>query len=250
MTERPQLEVIERLQHVFAAGKTRALGWRLAQLAGLRRMLVEREEELGAAVKETLGRSAFGTWLTETGFVLSEIEFVSRRLPRWLQPRKVRTVPASRPGRSYVMREPYGVALVISPWNFPLQLALSPLIGAVSAGNCVLIKPSEAAPAVSALLARLLPEYLDADAVAVIEGDATATQALLRGPVDCVHFTGSRTVGRKVMAAAAEKPVPVILELGGKCPCIIHDSADLKLAARRIAWGKFLNAGIGSGIFG
>jgi aldehyde dehydrogenase (NAD+) len=160
-----------------------------------------------------------------------------------MRPDKVSTPLSNQPGHSQVVHEPLGVVLIIAPWNYPVNLVLTPLIGAIAAGNCAAIKPSEVSARTSGLLARLIPAYLDPDAFAVFEGGADVSTALLEQRFDHIFFTGSEAIGKIVMTAAAKHLTPVTLELGGKSPCIIHDDCDLATAARRVAWGKFLNAG-------
>ncbi|MFF4657889.1 aldehyde dehydrogenase family protein [Streptomyces sp. NPDC001381] len=236
-------ETVARLRAAFAAGRTRPLSWRKAQLRSLRALLTERQTEFAAALHADLGKSATEARLTETGFVVHEIDHTLRHLDRWLRPRRVPVPLSLAPARARTVREPLGTVLIISPWNYPSMLALAPLVGALAAGNCAVIKPSELAPATSALLAELLPRALDPEAVAVVEGGVPETTALLEQHFDHIFYTGNGTVGRVVMAAAARRLTPVTLELGGKSPAVVEPGADLATAARRIAWGKFLNAG-------
>ncbi|MDH3236131.1 MAG: aldehyde dehydrogenase family protein [Alphaproteobacteria bacterium] len=234
---------VERLRATFAAGRTRPAGWRRDQLSALEAMLDAHERDFSDALKADLGKSATEAYLTEIEFLRGETRHARRHLGRWMRPRRVSTPLFAQPGRSRLVAEPLGVALIMAPWNYPLMLALSPLIGAIAAGNCAVVKPSEIAPNTSAAIAKHLPDFLDADAFAVIEGDATTATALLGERWDKVFYTGNATVGRIVMAAAAKHLTPVTLELGGKSPCIVLDDAKLDVAARRIVWGKFLNAG-------
>ena len=236
-------ELLAQLRATYASGRTRPLAWRREQLARLRLMLVEREADLLGALATDLGKPATEAWATDVGFVISEIDYVRRHLGSWVRPERVWTPMVARPGSARLVREPYGVALVIAPWNYPVQLLLSPMVGALAAGNCVVGKPSEIAPATSAVLARTIPKYLDTDAVAIVEGGVPETQALLAERFDYVFYTGNTRVGQVVMEAAAKHLTPVTLELGGKSPVIVDDDADLEVAARRVAWGKYLNAG-------
>ena len=235
--------LVARLRATFASGRTRPLDWRRSQLKALRALLTERESELLDALSTDLGKPRLEAWATDIGFVINEIDHASKHLRRWTKPARVRTPMATKPSKARVVREPLGLVLIIAPWNYPVQLALSPLVGAIAAGNVAVLKPSEVAPATSAVLARLLPEYLDPDAVAVVEGAVPETQALLAQRWDHIFYTGNGRVGRVVMEAATPHLTPVTLELGGKSPAIIDASANLEVAARRIAWGKFLNAG-------
>ena len=236
-------DTVARLRATFESGRTRPLRWRRDQLEALRAMLVEREADLLAALKTDLGKPPTEAWATDVGFVISEITHALRHLRAWCRPERVWAPMVTRPASARIVREPVGVALVIAPWNYPVQLLLSPLVGALAAGNCVVGKPSEVASATSAALAELLPEYLDTDALAVVEGGVAETQALLAQRFDYIFYTGNGRVGRVVMEAAARHLTPVTLELGGKSPVIVDDDADLAVAARRIAWGKYLNAG-------
>jgi len=235
--------LVARLRATFASGRTRPLDWRRAQLKALRALLTERESELLDALAVDLGKPRLEAWATDIGFVINEIDHVLKHLRRWTKPARVSSPLATKPSKARVVREPLGLVLIIAPWNYPVQLSLSPLVGAIAAGNVAVLKPSEVAPATSAALARLVPEYLDPDAVAVVEGAVPETQALLAQRWDHIFYTGNGRVGRVVMEAATPHLTPVTLELGGKSPAIIDASANLEVAARRIAWGKFLNAG-------
>ncbi len=237
---------VENLRATFDAGTTAPLAWRLAQLGALRAMLRERRGAFEAALASDLGKPALESHLTEIAFVGDEAARTGRRLERWLRPRTVRVTAAVAPARAHVVREPLGVVCVIAPWNYPLQLALAPVLGAVAAGNAVLLKPSELAPATSAALARWVPRYLDPRAVAVVEGDASVASEILEQRFDHVFYTGGERVGRIVARAAAEHLTPVTLELGGKCPAWVADDLSddaLAAAADRIAWARFVNTG-------
>ncbi len=236
-------ELVRRLRSTFESGLTRAASWRRSQLAQMRRLLVESESELLDALRADLGKSATEAYTTEAGFVLGEIAHAERHLASWMRPEKVSLPLKLRPGRASIVSEPLGVTLVIAPWNYPVHLLLAPMVAALAAGNCVVGKPSEVTPHVSAALARLVPRYLDSRAVAIVEGGVEETTALLDQRWDHVFYTGNGRVGRVVMAAAARHLTPVTLELGGKSPAIVDRSADVRVAARRIAWGKFVNAG-------
>lgn len=235
--------VLADLRRVFAAGRTRVLEWRLEQLRAIERFLDEREPEIAAALAEDLGRSPAEAWLGDVASSKGEAAYARKNVRKWMRRRRESLPLAQLPGRAWVQYDPLGVVLVIGPWNYPLYLSLAPLVAAVAAGNCAVIKPSELAPATSALLARLLPQYVDAEAVRVIEGDAATTQELLAAGFDHVLFTGGTEVGKKIMAAAAPTLTPVTLELGGKSPVIVTADADIDVAARRIAWVKLLNSG-------
>lgn len=234
--------IVAALRATFRSQRTRPLDWRRGQLRALRRMLVEREAEFVEALRQDLGKPALESFVTEIGIVRGEIDHALRHLRGWTHGKRVPVPLALQPASARVVPQPLGVVLVIAPWNYPLQLLLAPLCGALAAGNCVLLKPSELAPATSRAIARHVPEYLDNDAVAVIEGDAGIASALLEQRYDHVFFTGGARVARIVAAAAARHLTPVTLELGGKSPAIVSDG-DLPAIARRIVHGKFLNAG-------
>lgn len=240
----PDAAVVNKsLRATFDSGRTRPLAWREAQLAGLRRMMDEADGELVEALRQDLGRPAMEAYAADIGHTKAELRHIAKHVGRWMQPTKVRVPLTVAPAKAWVQPEPLGVALIIAPWNYPIQLLLEPMAAALAAGCCVLAKPSELAPACSAALARLLPRYLDNDAVVLVEGGVEETTALLDQRWDHIFFTGSTAVGRVVAAAAARHLTPTTLELGGKSPTYVHASADLDVAARRIAWGKFLNAG-------
>ena len=231
------------LRATFESGRTRSLAWRSEQLAGLRRMMDEADAELTEALRQDLGRPSMEAYAADIGHTKGELRHIAKHLERWMRPTRVRMPMTVAPAKGWVQPEPLGVALIIAPWNYPIQLLVEPLAAALAAGNCVLAKPSELAPACSAALARLLPRYVDPDAVIVAEGGVAETTALLAERWDHIFFTGSTTVGRVIAEAAAKHLTPTVLELGGKSPTYVHASADLDVAARRIAWGKFLNAG-------
>lgn len=216
---------------------------RRTQLGQLRRLLTEQQDRLAEALFADLGKSPVEAYATEIGFTISEIDHAVRHLESWMAPQKVRTPLSFRPGSSRIVRQPLGVLLIIAPWNYPLQLLLGPLVGALAAGNTAVLKPSELAPATSAVLAELVPMYLDERAVAVVAGGVPETTALLSERFDHIVYTGGGNVAKVVMRAAAEHLTPVTLELGGKSPAIVAADADIDVAARRIVWGRFTNAG-------
>lgn len=234
---------VARARRAFDSGVTKPRAWREAQLRALRTLLVDHEAEVAEALHADLGKSATEAWITETGFVVREIDHTLRHLKAWTAPRRVPVPLSLTPGRARVVREPLGVVLVIAPWNYPVQLCLAPLVGALAAGNAVVVKPSEVAPATSGVLARLVPQYLDRSAVQVLEGGVPETTALLAQRFDHIFYTGNGTVGRIVLEAAARHLTPVTLELGGKSPAYVSDDADLEVTAQRLVWGKFTNAG-------
>lgn len=234
---------VEELRSAFDAGITKPLAWRLTQLRALRRMLTERSAEFEDALLADLGKNPTESQIAELGFVVGEIDHALKHLRRWLRPKRVSVPGALLPARASTLLEPVGVVLVIAPWNYPVQLLLAPLVGALGAGNAVVLKPSELAPATSAAMARLIPQYLDRRAVAVVEGGVEETTDLLAQRFDHIFYTGNGRVGRIVAAAAVEHLTPVTLELGGKSPVYVDGTVDIAAAARRIAWGKFMNAG-------
>lgn len=242
-TDGPAAGVLETVRTAFNTGRTRSAAWREAQLRGIERMCEEREDEICAALTADLGRPAFEGWLADVGSTRAEAAYARKNLRKWMKPRRTSLPMAQRPARAWVQYDPLGVVLVIGPWNYPFFLCMSPLVAAVAAGNAAVVKPSELAPATSALLARLVPRYLDPQAVRVVEGAADVTQDLLAQGFDHALFTGGTEVGRKIMAAAAPTLTPVTLELGGKSPVVVLADADLDVAARRIAWTKLLNSG-------
>jgi aldehyde dehydrogenase (NAD+) len=235
--------LVSEVRACFDSGKTRSLEWRRAQLDGIARFLQERRDELFAALAEDLGRSAVESHIADVATTLSEVKLASKMLGAWTKPERVSTPLAIQPGKSTIVRQPLGVALIIGPWNYPLNLVAIPLVGAIAAGNCAIVKPSEISAATSSLLAEQLPEYVDPECVRVVEGGVEETTALLAQRFDHIFYTGNGTVGRIVMAAAAKHLTPVTLELGGKSPCLVDAQVDLEVAARRIIWGKFFNAG-------
>jgi len=236
-------QLIRRQRAYFQTGATRSLGCRRTQLHQLHNALVAHEPALLAALHADLRKSAYEAYTAEIGFVLSEIRYARRHLAAWMRPQRRRAPLLAWPARGLVRPEPYGVALIIGPWNYPLQLLLSPLVGALAAGNCAVLKPSEFAPHTAAAIAKLIGATFPEENVAVVLGERETAEALLRERFDSIFFTGSTGVGRAVMAAAARHLTPVTLELGGKCPCLVCADAPVDVAARRVAWGKFMNAG-------
>jgi aldehyde dehydrogenase (NAD+) len=236
-------DIVRRQRTFFLSGATRPLEFRRAQLQKLIVALESAEQSLGEALHADLRKSPLEAYISETGMALTDARQALRRLPAWMKPHRTRTPLIAWPADSAIYPEPYGVTLIVGPWNYPAQLLLLPLIGALAAGNCAVLKPSEFAPHTSAVITRLLRATFPPEYVAVVEGERDVSEALLRERFDFIFFTGSTRVGRAVMAAAARHLTPVALELGGKCPCLVCADAPLQLTARRIAWGKFLNTG-------
>ena len=235
--------IVQRARDAFDSGRTRPLSWRRAQLDGMRKLLEDNSEQLLAALAADLGKPAAEGWVTDIGFTIGEIKLLQKNLRKWTRPERVSTPIVALPGSSHRVAEPLGVVAIISPWNYPIQLLLSPAAGAIAAGNSVVLKPSEIAPHTSTVITELIQRYLDPDAVQVIEGGVAETTELLAQRFDHIFYTGNGRIGRVVMEAAAKHLTPVTLELGGKSPTIVDATANLRVAARRIAWGKFLNAG-------
>ncbi|MDQ3392455.1 MAG: aldehyde dehydrogenase family protein [Actinomycetota bacterium] len=235
--------IIERVRQGFRGGVIRDLASRQTQLRQLRRFLVECEGDINSALHEDLGKHATEAYGTEIGFTIAEVDHALAHVQQWCQPIKVRVPLTFRPGTAAIVPEPLGTLLIIAPWNYPVQLSLAPLVAALAAGNTAVLKLSEVSAATSAVLSRNLPEYLDARAVGVVTGAVAESTALLRERFDHIFFTGNGTVGRVVLRAAAEHLTPVTLELGGKSPAIVASDADIDIAARRITWGKYVNAG-------
>ncbi len=234
-------DIVQKQRDFFRTGQTKALDFRLAQLAKLKQSILLHQADILAAVKADLNRPAFEGYFEIAA--LAEIELATKQLQRWAKPQKVKTSIAQFPSSAYIQPEPLGVALIIGPWNYPFQLLMLPLVGAITAGNCAVLKPSELAPHTSKVIAKIIDQAFDPEYVAVVEGAVEASQALLAEKFDHIFFTGGTAIGRIVMAAAAKHLTPVTLELGGKSPCIVDADVNLETAAKRIAWGKFINAG-------
>ncbi|MCR2807878.1 aldehyde dehydrogenase [Paenibacillus soyae] len=243
ITKENVMDMLEEHRGFFRQGKTADASFRLEQLRKLKEGIRRYEKELLEALRLDLGKSEAEAYASEVGIVLGSITQMSKKLRSWMKPRRTRT-PLQLFGTSSQIRlEPYGTVLVIGPFNYPVQLVLEPLIGAIAAGNCAVIKPSESVPHVSAVISRLIADTFEPAFVRVVEGEKETTSALIHAPFDYIFFTGSTGVGRIVMEAAAKNLVPVTLELGGKSPVIVDGTANIGLAAKRIAWGKLMNAG-------
>ena len=238
------IESILRMQRqFFDSRQTFDIDTRLQGLRRLREAILAHEEEINAALKEDLGKSASESYMCETGMTLAELSDQIRHLRRRARPRRRMSNLANFPSSARAVFEPYGVVLVMSPWNYPFMLCMEPVIGAIAAGNCCVVKPSAYSPATSAVIRTILSEVFPPEYVAVVEGGRAENAALLEQRFDYIFFTGGVTVGRLVMEKAAVHLTPVTLELGGKSPCIVTADCDLKVAARRIVFGKFLNCG-------
>lgn len=234
-------EILRSQQNYFASGATYPIEFRLEQLRRLKQAIQDYEREIVEAVRQDLGRPEFEGYF-EMG-ILDELSYTLKHLKRWAKPQKVSVPLTQMPGQAWVQPEPLGTVLIIGPWNYPFQLMISPLLGAIAAGNCAILKPSEIAPATSQVVAKLIGNTFPPNYVAVCEGGVDTAQALLQLKYDHIFFTGGTRVGKIVMQAAAQHLTPVTLELGGKSPCIVDGDVDIKTTAKRIIWGKFLNAG-------
>ncbi|MFC5602220.1 aldehyde dehydrogenase [Sporosarcina koreensis] len=230
-------------RNFFDSGMTKHAEFRLDMLERLKKAIILKEDEIHEALRKDLGKSQFESYVTEVGFVLSSISFMMKHLEEWMEPESVKTPAYLQPAKSFIVREPYGSVLIIGPFNYPFQLIMDPLVGAIAAGNCAIVKPSESTIHTSEVIKDILTEIYPQDFVRVVEGVVDETTALIHAPFDYIFFTGSATVGKIVMKAAAERLTPVTLELGGKSPVIVDQTANLKRAAERIVWGKFVNNG-------
>jgi aldehyde dehydrogenase (NAD+) len=236
---------LKGIKSYFVTGATRPYAFRVKKLKALKAAVQQYEKEFHDALYRDLKKSPEEAYATETGLVLAEINYVLKHLRKWMQPQNVSTDLVNLPSESRIYRDPLGVVLIIAPFNYPMQLLLKPLVGAIAGGNCAVLKPSELTPATTAVVSKIIRETFSEDYVMVVEGDgAEVVPAMLNAfRFDHIFYTGSTTVGKIIYKQAAEQLIPVTLELGGKSPCILENGADLKLAARRIAIGKFTNTG-------
>lgn len=236
-------EIIERQRFFFGSGKTREVSFRVRSLKRLKTMIQENEDEIFRAVHADLKKPKEEIFLGEIAGLVGEIDHAVSAVRRWSRPKRVGTPLTFFPGSSYILSEPLGVVLIMGPWNYPLQLILTPLVGALAAGNCAVLKPSELTPDTSWLIRRLIAEYFDPSFMTVVEGGPQVAADLINHKFDHIFFTGGTEIGRIVAQEAAKTLTPVTLELGGKSPCIVDRHVDIECTARRIAWGKFFNAG-------
>ena len=236
-------QLVARQRAYFATGATLPLAFRRQSLDALRASILRHEDDINAALAQDLGKSASETYMCETGMTLSELRYVRSHMGRWARRHHVVTPLAQFPSDSFTLPEPYGVTLILSPWNYPFMLCMEPLIGALAAGNCCVLKPSAYSPATSAIIRTIVAECFPPEYVTVVEGGRAENQALLEQKFDYIFFTGGVNVGREVMRKAAEHLTPVSLELGGKSPCVVTADARIDVAAKRIAFGKLLNCG-------
>ncbi|MCR9203042.1 MAG: aldehyde dehydrogenase family protein [Halobacteriovoraceae bacterium] len=235
--------LFEAQKQAFIDQKNLTYEQRRNHLLGLRNLILENEREIIEALEEDLGKSELESTIGETLFTVKEIDHTLKKLKKWMKKKRVGSPLLQFPVRSFIQPHPKGVVLIISPWNYPFQLLMSPLIGALAAGNTAILKPSEIAPATSKIISKLVPKYFSSEVVAVVEGAVSETTALLELPFNHIFYTGNGFVGRIVMEKAAKHLTPVTLELGGKSPCFVWGENDFPLVARRLAWGKFFNTG-------
>ena len=236
-------QMVQSQREYFLTGATRGYEFRAEALRRLKEAIIKNEKELSDALKADLNKSPTEAYLTEIGIVLDEISYHQKHLKKWMKRRRVKTAIGQLPGRCFIAPEPYGVALIMSPWNYPINLCFEPLVGAISGGNCAVVKPSAYAPATSFVIAKLISEAFPKEYIAVIEGGRQQNALLLEEKFDYIFFTGSVEVGKIVMQAASKNLTPITLELGGKSPVIVDETANIKLSAKRIAFGKVTNAG-------
>ncbi len=235
--------ILQKQRDYFKTGKTKDLSFRIEKLKLLKYAIENNEKQIMTALEKDLNKSPFESYETEIGMVLEELKFTIKNLKKWAKPKKVRTPLMHFISSSYIYHEPYGISLIMSPWNYPFQLSLVPLIGSMAAGNCSVVKPSAYSPNTSELIANMIAEYFDKSYITVVLGGREANQDLLTHKFDYIFFTGSIEVGKIVMQSASKYLTPITLELGGKSPCIVDRGANMQMAAKRIVWGKFLNAG-------
>ncbi|QDY31892.1 aldehyde dehydrogenase [Clostridium sporogenes] len=236
-------DMLKKQKSFFEKGYTKDINFRIEALKKLKHNIKMNETNIFKALKIDLNKSEFETFITEIGIVYDEINGAIKNIKKWSKSKKVKTSITNFLASSYIYNEPYGVALIMAPWNYPFQLIMAPLVGAISAGNCVLLKPSELAVETEKIIVKIIKETFSDEYIGVVTGGVKESEALLKEKFDYIFYTGGINVGKIVMRAAAEHLTPMTLELGGKSPCIVDKDANIDLAARRIAWGKFLNAG-------
>jgi len=234
---------IQKQRDFFATHKTKDISFRLEMLRKLKTALDDYEEKLTQALDNDLKKSPFESYMTDIGMTKKELNFHLRHLKSWAKPRRVKTSILHFIASSFIYPEPYGVVLIVAPWNYPLYLLFAPFIGAISGGNCIVLKPSNHSPHTSAVMDEMIAKTFDPEYITLFQGGREVNQALWKERFDYILFTGNPQLGKIVMEAASKHLTPVTLELGGKCPCIVDREAKMDYAARRIAWGKFLNAG-------
>jgi aldehyde dehydrogenase (NAD+) len=243
MSEPDVKNILKSQKSFFSSHTTKTYSFRIDALSKLEEAIQQYEPELIKALHKDFKKSAYESYGTEIGLVLSEIRYVKKRLKKWMKAKPVRDVLINFPSKNFSIAQPYGVALIIGPWNYPVQLCLNPLIGAIAAGNTSILKPSEWAPEVATVLTNMLQAYFSEEYIAIVNGDADVSAKLVELDVDYIFFTGSTSIGKLIAESAGKRLIPTTLELGGKSPCIVDGTADLEVTAKRIVWGKFLNAG-------
>ncbi|HCT55397.1 MAG TPA: aldehyde dehydrogenase family protein, partial [Balneola sp.] len=234
---------LDKQKKFFQTGKTKEIAYRIAQLKKLKQLLIDNEQLLIEEVHKDFQKSAFETYVTEIGLVITDINFTLKNIESWTKQQSVSTPIVNFPSKNFIITEPYGSALIIAPWNYPILLSLQPIVGAIAAGNTVILKPSELTPNTSSALEKLLSETFEPEFLKVLLGGVEESSVLVKMDFDYIFFTGSTRVGKIIMREAAERLTPLTLELGGKSPCIVDKTANLEISAKRIAWGKFVNAG-------
>ncbi len=236
-------KLVNKQRSFFSTHQTHDISYRIRMLRKLQKAIYKYEKDISEALYKDLGKAELESYMCEIGMTLSELSYQLKHIRKWSRPQKHHTSMANFPAKSFTMPEPYGVVLIMSPWNYPFMLCMEPLIGALAAGNCCIVKPSAYSPATSSIIKQILEEVFESKYVAVVEGGRTENQALLEQRFDYIFFTGGVNVGKYVMEKASAHLTPVTLELGGKSPCIITDSCNIKIAATRLVFGKFLNSG-------
>lgn len=236
-------KLVNKQKEFFETGKTKDIKFRIESLNKLYRAIKKYEGKIGEALRKDLNKSGFESYMTEIGMALSDLSFIKKRVKRWAKDKRVLSPLSQFHSRSFIRKEPYGVVLIMSPWNYPFLLCIEPLIGAIAAGNCAILKVAEDSPHTSQVITEMISEAFPEEYIAVVNGDKEVATELLNQKLDYIFFTGGPTVGKIVMEKASKNLIPVTLELGGKSPCIVEESADLKVAAKRIVFGKYLNSG-------
>jgi aldehyde dehydrogenase (NAD+) len=237
------IKILNEHKIFFATGKTKSINFRIQQLRKLRQAITDNEEIIITALHQDLHKSRYEAFTTEIGLLYTSIRIMTKNLKKWAEPQRVPTPLLFFGGQSHIYHEPYGTVLIIGPFNYPMNLIFEPLIGTIAGGNCAVIKPAQMTPNVSKIIAKIIRENFEENYIRVIEGDRQATAELINAPFDYIFFTGSLSTGKMVMTAAAKNMVPVTLELGGKSPCIVDETSNLDLTAKKLAWAKFSNAG-------
>ncbi len=235
--------IVDKQREYFNKGTTKSIDFRIEKLNILKNAILKNEGEILEAINKDLNKAPFEAYATEVGIVLEELSFLMKHIRKWTRPKRVKAPIMHFPSKTYTVAEPYGLSLIMSPWNYPFQLTIGPLIGSIAGGNCTIIKPSAFSANTSRVISKIIEENFEEEYITVIEGGRTENQALLNEKFDYIFFTGSVDVGKVVMEAASKHLTPVTLELGGKSPCIVNSDANIELAAKRIVWGKFLNGG-------